>query len=489
MPADIAVLMAAYNADATIREAVASILASSVTVDLFVVDDCSRVPVEALLGSPPGVTFIRLARNGGLAAALNAGLRHILPLNYKYIARMDADDVSYPHRFAAQIAFLERHPEVGMVGSGARFIDDETGALVMYYAPPRVHQQIRDALYFNNCFVHPTWLMRSDVMARLGPYSLDYTAAEDYEFVRRAASQVVLANVGEYLLDYRISSGGISVSKRRRQLLDRLKIQLKYRDATKWRCWAGIAKTLLLFVIPRKVVSMLKAEWRSWPSHGGDTVNAGVYQAQNERLQGALPQATGSGLQIHQAKPMIAKTTIVRTGLETLYFSGAHKFMRPFVGGVGAILMLHHVRPPRSDAFQPNRQLEVTPGYLERVIERLRQMQVDLISLDEMHRRMTERDFGRRFACFTFDDGYRDNKEWAYPVLKAAQVPFALYIATSFPDRLGKLWWLVLEAVIARNPRIALPMEGEERHINCADVDAKRAVFEQLYWWLRGLQS
>src|SRR3954454_8810951 len=136
MPADVAVLMAAYNPDASIREAVVGILASSVPVDLFVVDDCSRVPVEALLGSPPGVTFIRLARNGGLAAALNAGLRHILPLNYKYIARMDADDVSYPHRFAAQIAFLERHPQVGMVGSGARFIDDETGALVMYYAPP-----------------------------------------------------------------------------------------------------------------------------------------------------------------------------------------------------------------------------------------------------------------------------------------------------------------------------------------------------------------
>jgi peptidoglycan/xylan/chitin deacetylase (PgdA/CDA1 family)/glycosyltransferase involved in cell wall biosynthesis len=489
MPADVAVLMAAYNADATIREAVDSILASSVAVDLFVVDDCSRVPVQELLGSPPGVTFIRLARNGGLAAALNAGLRHILPLNYKYIARMDADDVSYPQRFAAQLAFLERHPEVGMVGGGARFIDDKTGALVMYYAPPRTHAQIRDALYFNNCFVHPTWLMRSDAMARLGPYSLDYAAAEDYEFVRRAASQVVLANVGEYLLDYRISSGGISVSKRRRQLLDRLKIQLKYRDATKWRCWAGIAKTLLLFVIPRKVVSVLKAEWRSWPGYGGDTVNRGVYQTPHQALQGAPLKVTGSGLHIHKTKPMIAKTTILRTGLETLYFSGAHKFMRPFVGGVGAILMLHHVRPPRSDAFQPNRQLEVTPDYLGRVIERLRRMQVDLISLDEMHRRMTERDFGRRFACFTFDDGYRDNKEWAYPVLKAAQVPFALYIATSFPDRLGKLWWLVLEAVIARNPRIALPMDGEERHIDCADVDAKRAVFEQLYWWLRGLRS
>jgi peptidoglycan/xylan/chitin deacetylase (PgdA/CDA1 family) len=116
-------------------------------------------------------------------------------------------------------------------------------------------------------------------------------------------------------------------------------------------------------------------------------------------------------------------------------------------------------------------------------------MQVDLISLDEMHRRLVERDFSRRFACLTFDDGYRDNKEWAYPILKAARVPFGLYIATSFPERLGKLWWLVLEAVIARNDRIALVMDGEERHIACVGVDTKRATFERLYWWLRGLRS
>jgi hypothetical protein len=60
------------------------------------------------------------------------------------------------------------------------------------------------------------------------------------------------------------------------------------------------------------------------------------------------------------------KRTIIRTGLETLYFSGAHLMMRPFWAGAGAILTLHHVRPPRPDRFQPNRLLEVTPAFLER---------------------------------------------------------------------------------------------------------------------------
>jgi hypothetical protein len=52
------------------------------------------------------------------------------------------------------------------------------------------------------------------------------------------------------------------------------------------------------------------------------------------------------------------KQNAIRTGLEALYFSGAHKLMRPFVGGMGTILTLHHVRPARPDRFQPNRLLE-----------------------------------------------------------------------------------------------------------------------------------
>jgi len=182
---------------------------------------------------------------------------------------------------------------------------------------------------------------------------------------------------------------------------------------------------------------------------------------------------------------MGVRNTIIRTGLETLYFSGAHMLMRPFVGGVGAILMLHHVRPPRRDRFQPNRLLEITPRFLERVIRHLRRSGVDLVSLDEMHRRMSERDFRRRFACITFDDGYRDNKEWAYPILKAAQVPFAIYVPTSFPDRLGQLWWVALEEIIARNDRIVLLMDGEERRIDCEGAGAKQDVFDSLYRWLR----
>ena len=99
-----------------------------------------------------------------------------------------------------------------------------------------------------------------------------------------------------------------------------------------------------------------------------------------------------------------------------------------------------------------------------------------------MHRRLTEGDFGRRFVCLTIDDGYRDTLQWAYPILKRQQVPFAVYVPTSFPDRLGELWWLALEAVVARNERIGTCSSTARTAASTArTVAEKRDLFAALY--------
>lgn len=183
------------------------------------------------------------------------------------------------------------------------------------------------------------------------------------------------------------------------------------------------------------------------------------------------------------------KSAIIRSGFDTLYFSGAHRLLRPFLQGVGAILMLHHVRPPRPDEFQPNQLLEVSPAFLAQTVAWLRQRDVDIVSLDEMHRRLTARDFARRFVCITFDDGYRDNKAWAYPILKEHDAPFAIYVPTSFPERRGKLWWVALETVIARTVAIEVAIDGAMRRFACATPAHKREAYEAIYWWLRGLEA
>jgi peptidoglycan/xylan/chitin deacetylase (PgdA/CDA1 family) len=183
------------------------------------------------------------------------------------------------------------------------------------------------------------------------------------------------------------------------------------------------------------------------------------------------------------------RQAIIRSGLETLYFSGAYRALHRILGGVGAILTLHHVRPPRPGAFQPNRLLEVTPEFLDDVLGRLQRSGVDVVSLDEMHRRLDERDFTRRFVCLTFDDGYRDNRRWAYPILQRHRVPFAIYLPTSFAEGEGELWWIVLERIVAQNDSVSLQMGGDERRFACATAEDKHATFEAVYWWLRSLPT
>ena len=68
-------------------------------------------------------------------------------------------------------------------------------------------------------------------------------------------------------------------------------------------------------------------------------------------------------------------------------------------------------------------------------------------------------------------------------------MPFTVYIPTSFPDRLGELWWLTLEAVVARNERIQLLIDGKEQGFNCATLAEKRHLFDELYRWVRSFRT
>lgn len=186
---------------------------------------------------------------------------------------------------------------------------------------------------------------------------------------------------------------------------------------------------------------------------------------------------------------MQPKNALDRFTLDALYVSGVHLALKPFVGGVGAIFTMHHVRPPRREQFQPNRLLEITPAFLDDVIKALRRRGVAIISLDEMHRRLHDGDFRERFACLTLDDGYRDNLDYAYPIFKKHQAPFAIFVPTSFPDRRGCLWWRILEQAIATHDRIFLVMNGENCRISIENAEQKSAAYEAIYWWLRGLET
>jgi peptidoglycan/xylan/chitin deacetylase (PgdA/CDA1 family) len=181
------------------------------------------------------------------------------------------------------------------------------------------------------------------------------------------------------------------------------------------------------------------------------------------------------------------RNNVIRAGLGALYFSGAHYLLRPIFAGVGAVFMLHHVRPYRDAEFQPNRHLEITPEFLRAMLTHLRAQGVDIVTLDEVHRRLVERNFSRRFACVTLDDGYRDNRDFAAPVLRDFDAPFTVYVASDFAEGTGRLWWIALERVIANASTIEAEIGGATVRLDAGTPAAKQIAYDRLHDWLRAL--
>ena len=173
--------------------------------------------------------------------------------------------------------------------------------------------------------------------------------------------------------------------------------------------------------------------------------------------------------------------------LELAYFSGVPLLVGRRAGGAGVIMRFERVRPRRDARFQPLKSREITPGFLDRAIRALKRWNFDIVSMDEVCQRSVTLASPRRFACLTFDGGYKDLMASAYPVLSQHGVPFAVYVPTAFPDGLGEAWWLALEEVIARETRLSLVMDRKERHFDIASVSEKYQLYDFLSGWMRTL--
>lgn len=178
-------------------------------------------------------------------------------------------------------------------------------------------------------------------------------------------------------------------------------------------------------------------------------------------------------------------TRLLKAALSALHFTGADGLIAPFTSGKGVIFMLHHVTPDEGGAYAPNGILKVTPDFLESVIVQVKAAGFDCISLDDVPDRLSDTRQCQPFAVFTLDDGYRDNRDFAYPIFKKHGVPFTIYVPTSFADGTGDLWWLKLEEALRLLPRARVEMNGAQRTFELAnDADRNRA-FSEIYWWLR----
>ncbi len=167
-------------------------------------------------------------------------------------------------------------------------------------------------------------------------------------------------------------------------------------------------------------------------------------------------------------------------GLKALGASRLPQLAAPFARGLGAILMFHHVRPWVQRGFAPNRGLEITPAFLDATLETLKRRGYEIVSLDDVPERIAS-PRARPFAALTFDDGYRDNLDYALPVLERHDAPFTVNVTTGFADGSARLWWAELEEAVRALPRA--PFEGR---MLAAETDVEKArAFATIYWSLR----
>lgn len=105
------------------------------------------------------------------------------------------------------------------------------------------------------------------------------------------------------------------------------------------------------------------------------------------------------------------------------------------------IFMLHRVAGLDPEGISVNEHLKISPRKLEEVLTTLSNRGYTYISIDELHRRLEVGESVHRCVVFTLDDGYKDNYTAALPIFKRHNVPFTVYVSTSFPDRTALLWW------------------------------------------------
>ncbi len=160
---------------------------------------------------------------------------------------------------------------------------------------------------------------------------------------------------------------------------------------------------------------------------------------------------------------------------------GVHHLTTPIYAGLGCIFAFHRAVPPHDHLRLPSvAGLEVTPDWLEKSIEFIRSKGYDIVSLDSMVAILRGEAAPRRFAVFTFDDGYEDNYSVAYPVFRKLQAPFTVYVSTSFPERRFVPWWFLLEDLILSKTRLDVTVNGHAFSFDCYAESGKEAAFYQL---------
>lgn len=216
----VTVLMPVYNAERYLRQAIESILSQTFTdFEYLIVDDGSTDTSRDIIRSYHDlrIRLIENDKNQGIIKTLNRGLALA---KGEYIARQDADDISRPTRLEKQVAFLNSFPEIVLLGTEVNSID-QRGRRSKPFGCCTLSSElsIRWQLMFDNPFVHPSVMMRTEIVRNIGGYDEHFLACEDYDLFSRLTYAYKTTNLKETLLDYRFQSNSVDASRTKENTL------------------------------------------------------------------------------------------------------------------------------------------------------------------------------------------------------------------------------------------------------------------------------
>jgi len=198
--------MPAYNAEKYLREAIDSILSQTFAdFEFIIINDGSTDSTKDIIQSynDPRIVYLENEKNSGICITLNKGLD---AARGKYIARMDADDISLPERLARQVEYMDANPEIGALGTDIEIFGD--GICPYVFHQLHTPEECKAGLIFNSCFAHPTVIMRHSVLETNGlRYNDNYRGLEDYELWWQIGKYAELNNLKKPLLKYRHHKG------------------------------------------------------------------------------------------------------------------------------------------------------------------------------------------------------------------------------------------------------------------------------------------